>query len=90
MFCLTCNQKLNVKNIVRLCKSSESHIYCKTCFKNHNLSFMVNKCPLCDSFISKKEEHKEINSEFENKKNELFTKICVTSYSLLYKNNLFK
>ncbi len=90
MNCLNCNKKLNVKNILRLCKSSETHIYCKDCFEKYNVESIENKCPSCDSFISKKEEIKSVNEEFENKKNELFAKMCVASYSLLYKNNLCK
>ncbi len=46
MHCLNCNKKLNVRNIVRLCKSSETHIYCKECFEKNNI-----ECPSCDSFI---------------------------------------
>ncbi len=90
MNCLNCSKKLNVKNIIRLCKSSETHIYCKDCFEKYNVESIENKCISCDSFISKKEEIKSVNQEFENKKSELFTKIFVASYALLYKNDLCK
>ncbi len=56
-FCNTCKIKLNIKNIVRLCKKSENHIFCKECFENHKINKMKmdNKkelcCPECDSII---------------------------------------
>ncbi len=87
MFCLHCNKKLNVKNIVRLCKSNDTHIYCKSCFQNYQLQNNIISCPSCNSFISKKEEIKEVNEDFENKKNELFTKSFIAAYSILHKNN---
>ena len=88
MFCIECNKKLNVKNIVRLCKSSDNHVYCKLCFENHHLHKNIINCPSCNSFISKKDIPKEVNQDFENKKDELFTKTFIATYSILYKNNI--
>ena len=90
MFCLQCNQKLNVKNIVRLCKSSDTHIYCKECFENHHLNKHIINCASCNSFILNKDDIKEVNQDFENKKDELLAKSFIATYSLLYKNNLYK
>ncbi len=42
MICLNCSTKLNVKNIVRLCKSSETHIYCKDCFEKYNVESFIH------------------------------------------------
>ncbi len=105
MFCINCNQKLNVKNIVRLCKSSDTHIYCKSCFddlrcnspvdqrsykevENHQLNKDIINCPSCNSFISKKEEIKEVNEDFANKKDELLAKTFIATYCVLHKNNI--
>ncbi len=87
MFCLGCNQKLNVKNIVRLCKSYDNHIYCKSCFDNNQLQNNIIICPSCNSFISNKVEPKEVNENIEDKKDELLAKTFITTYSILYKNN---
>jgi hypothetical protein len=87
MLCLHCNQKLNVKNIIRLCKLSDNHIYCKSCFQNHQLQNNMITCPSCNSFISNKEEVKDVNEDFEKKKDELFTKAFIATYCILHKNN---
>ena len=104
MLCLHCNQKLNVKNIVRLCKLSDNHIYCKSCFddlscnlrdssspnevEKHNLNNHTISCPSCNSFISNKEEVKDVNEDFEKKKDELFAKAFIATYCILHKNNI--
>lgn len=93
MICLHCNKKLNVKNIVRLCKSSDNHIYCKICFENHHLDKDIISCPSCNSFISNKDdikEVKEVNQDFEEKKNELLAKSFIATYCILHKNNISK
>ncbi len=54
MFCLDCNQKLNVKNIVRLCKKSENHVYCKNCFAKNSENKNEINCKSCNSLILNK------------------------------------
>lgn len=88
MLCLECNNNLNVKNIVRLCKSFNNHIYCKSCFENYQLNKDIISCPSCNSFISKKEEIKEVNEDFENKKDALLAKTFIATYCVLHKNKI--
>jgi hypothetical protein len=58
MKCITCEQKLNIKNIHRLCKSDDTHVYCKDCvnniIKNEYPGADTILCKKCDSIIFKK------------------------------------
>ncbi len=65
MKCLLCDKKLTIKNIQRLCKCDDSHIYCKMCIEN-KLKNLVDKdiilCKdlnndiLCESIIYQKKK----------------------------------
>ncbi len=62
MKCLECNKKLNVKNIKRICKMSDEHIYCDDCLYQHLLNNKSSDeiyCKQCNSLIYKKNEYTE-------------------------------
>ncbi len=60
MKCIECNQKVNIRNIQRLCKSKdhEDHVYCKSCYENikkETNDIIYCKGENCNSIIYKKE-----------------------------------
>ena len=73
MKCLSCDKKLTIKNIQRLCKSDENHVYCKECI-NYKIQNLKEKesvickdlycSSICDSVIYQKNKV-DINEEKE-------------------------
>lgn len=51
--CKMCSSNLNIKNIVRPCKSSDSHIFCKDCYEKHKNNSLTKEthCPDCGEVV---------------------------------------
>ncbi len=65
MKCINCNEKVNCRNVIRLCKENpDTHIFCKSCFQNHlfeNKESNIVLCPSCNSFVYKKRNIQDID-----------------------------
>ncbi len=50
MKCLSCDKKLTIKNIQRLCKKNDDHVYCKECIENKIKNLNEKEIILCKDF----------------------------------------
>ncbi len=90
MKCIECNQKVNIRNIQRLCSEvSHEHIYCKNCYENlkNESDIVYCKGENCNSIIYKKED-KNSNDKEENMNKFILSTSLLMSHLLLLSNEV--
>ncbi len=91
MKCISCNNKLNIRNIHRLCKSDQTHVYCSECAKNILEEESKNKniilCKKCDSVIYEKKENND-KSNIDNKEKNLNSFILGSLLTISHMNTI--
>lgn len=63
-----CSSNLNIKNIVRPCKSSDSHIFCKDCYEKYKNNSLTKEthCPDCGEVVDFNQDKTKIVISTEN------------------------